>query len=60
MAPQGWHDELKKKAQDAIVDLNSDTSVSVNTTLSDLEDLRNDIDERVDALKEQIKEGQDG
>ncbi len=49
------HELKKKAAQAAIALLTCDTSVSVETTLANLEELREDLNDRIEALREQVQ-----
>jgi len=46
---------MKKKILDAIAELFRDTTVSQQTTLNALREIRDDLDIRIDALEEDIK-----
>jgi hypothetical protein len=45
------HDKLVKQAYEAVDNLFSDTSVGIGETREDLEDLRADIDIKIESLK---------
>ncbi len=49
------HDRLLDAAQKAIEDLFSDTSVSAAQTRSDLNDLRTDIDIKIECIDSDLK-----
>ena len=52
------HDILIENATCAIEDLFDDTAVSPQTTMSDLEDLRDEIDFKISAIKADLMRGE--
>lgn len=51
------HDRLKQDVLDAIVGLYGDTSVSLEKTFDSLTDIKDQLEERISVIEEQIKEG---
>ncbi len=49
------HEKLIEKAKDAIEELFSDMSVSQSTTLKSLEELRDEIDNKIDCIVHDLK-----
>ena len=54
------HDRLLKAAKEAIDRLFSDTSVSQETTMEDLRELRDDLDIRIEGLISDMSVDNDG
>lgn len=50
------HEDLKKKAIEAISAVHSDMSVSAHETLESLQEIAGELDDRIQAMKDDLRE----